>query len=55
MLIFWPIMLFSNSQKSLIILKKINVPIIPNTLPIILKLNHLIFTETDDMRCNVIY
>ena len=27
-----------------------NVPIIPNTLPIILKLNQ---SETNDMRCNV--
>ena len=45
MLIFLPVMLFSNSQK---------IPDnSPNTLPIILELNQLIFTETNDMRRNV--
>ena len=44
MLIFLPIILFSNSQK-----------ILDNSqeMYLLFKLNQLIFTETNDMRCNV--
>ena len=41
MLIFLPIMLFSNAQEIPNNSQQINVPIIPNALPIMLKLNRL--------------
>ena len=41
MLIFWPIILFSNAQKIPNNAPEVHLYIIPNTLPIILELNQL--------------